>query len=154
MENGTNKKEINQTPLVSVLIPTYNRPHYFEKALCSVLEQTYPNIEIIIGDDSTNDETEKVLQKYLYDHSNIIYIKNRSTLGQFENSRMLFHEAKGEYINFLMDDDLFHVNKIEKMMKYFLNDLDNEIKLVTSHRQVMDAEGNLLPDVYSTMRLF
>ncbi|PEY77094.1 glycosyl transferase family 2, partial [Bacillus cereus] len=84
----------------------------------------------------------------------IIYIKNRSTLGQFENSRMLFHEAKGEYINFLMDDDLFHVNKIEKMMKYFLNDLDNEIKLVTSHRQVMDAEGNLLPDVYSTMRLF
>ncbi|ENL4424233.1 TPA: glycosyltransferase family 2 protein, partial [Bacillus cereus] len=79
MENGTNEKEINQTPLVSVLIPTYNRPHYFEKALCSVLEQTYPNIEIIIGDDSTNDETEKVLQKYLYDHSNIIYIKNRST---------------------------------------------------------------------------
>jgi len=154
MENGTNEKEINQTPLVSVLIPTYNRPHYFEKALCSVLEQTYPNIEIIIGDDSTNDETEKVLQKYLYDHSNIIYIKNKSTLGQFENSRMLFHKAKGEYINFLMDDDLFHVNKIEKMMKYFLNDLDNEIKLVTSHRQVMDAEGNLLPDVYSTMRLF
>ncbi|MDA1925440.1 glycosyltransferase [Bacillus cereus] len=154
MENGTNEKEINKTPLVSVLIPTYNRPHYFEKALCSVLEQTYPNIEIIIGDDSTNDETEKVLQKYLYDHSNIIYIKNKSTLGQFENSRMLFHEAKGEYVNFLMDDDLFHVNKIKKMMKYFLKDLDNEIKLVTSHRQVMDAEGNLLPDVYSTMRLF
>lgn len=66
---------VEQLPLVSVLIPTYNRPRYFEKALCSVLEQTYPNIEIIVGDDSTNDETEKVLQKYLCDHLNIIYIK-------------------------------------------------------------------------------
>ena len=49
MSNGTNEKNINKMPLVSVLIPTYNRPHYFEKALCSVLEQTYPNVEIIIG---------------------------------------------------------------------------------------------------------
>ena len=40
-----------------------------------------------------------------------------------------------------MDDDVFHVNKIEKMMKYFFNDLDNEIKLVTSHRQVIDDKG-------------
>ena len=67
---------------------------------------------------------------------------------------MLLNKANGEYINFLMDDDLFHVNKIQKMMQYFLNDLDNEIKLVTSHRQVIDGEGNLLPDVYSTMPLF
>ena len=40
------------------------------------------------------------------------------------------------------------------MMQYFLNDTNNEIKLVTSHRQVIDGEGNLLPDVYSTMPLF
>ncbi|MHB0801634.1 glycosyltransferase [Bacillus thuringiensis] len=150
-ENG---KTIHQMPLVSVLIPTYNRPIYFEKALCSVLEQTYPNIEIIIGDDSTNDETEKMLQKYLRNHSNIIYIKNRSTLGQFENALMLFNKAKGEYVNFLMDDDLFHVNKIEKMMMYFLDDSSNEIKLVTSHRQVIDAEGKELRHIYSTVRLF
>ncbi|MCU5375938.1 glycosyltransferase [Bacillus cereus] len=145
---------IERIPLVSVLIPTYNRPGYFEKALCSVLQQTYSNIEIIVGDDSTNDETENVLQKYLCDHSNIIYIKNRSTLGQFENALMLFNEANGEYINFLMDDDIFHVNKIEKMMKYFVNDLDNQIKLVTSHRQVIDDKGKELRHIYSTVRLF
>ncbi|MEH7221468.1 glycosyltransferase family 2 protein, partial [Bacillus toyonensis] len=44
---------INTYPLVSILIPTYNRPHYFQLALDSALAQTYPNIEIIIGDDST-----------------------------------------------------------------------------------------------------
>ena len=156
MGNRFEKSEesIERIPLVSVLIPTYNRPGYFEKALCSVLQQTYSNIEIIVGDDSTNDETENVLQKYLCDHSNIIYIKNRSTLGQFENALMLFHEANGEYINFLMDDDIFHMNKIEKMMKYFFNDLDNEIKLVTSHRQVIDDKGEELRHIYSTVRLF
>ncbi|HDR6315679.1 TPA: glycosyltransferase [Bacillus thuringiensis] len=148
------EEAIERIPLVSVLIPTYNRPGYFEKALCSVLQQTYSNIEIIVGDDSTNDETENVLQKYLCDYSNIIYIKNRSTLGQFENALMLFKEANGEYINFLMDDDIFHMNKIEKMMKYFFNDLDNEIKLVTSHRQVIDDKGKELRHIYSTVRLF
>ncbi|EJR60846.1 hypothetical protein IIO_03180 [Bacillus cereus VD115] len=78
------EEAIDQMPLVSVLIPTYNRPHYFEKALCSVLEQTYPNIEIIIGDDSTNDETEKVLQKYLCKYSNINYIKIAQLLGNLK----------------------------------------------------------------------
>ncbi len=53
-----------------------------------------------------------------------------------------------------MDDDVFHVNKIEKMMKYFFNDLDNEIKLVTSHRQVIDDKGKELRHIYSTVRLF
>ncbi|MDA1632255.1 glycosyltransferase [Bacillus cereus] len=151
---GKSEEAIDQIPLVSVLIPTYNRPCYFEQALCSVLEQTYSNIEIIIGDDSTNDETEKVIQKYMCNHSNIIYIKNRSTLGQFENALMLFNESNGAYINFLMDDDMFHVDKIEKMMKYYVNDLNNEIKLVTSHRQVIDDKGKELRHIYSTIRLF
>ena len=79
-----NEEVVDQLPLVSVLIPTYNRPRYFEEALCSVLEQTYPNIEIIVGDDSTNDETEKVLQKYLCDHSNITYIKTGQLSGSLK----------------------------------------------------------------------
>ena len=113
MSNGTNEKNINKMPLVSVLIPTYNRPHYFEKALCSVLEQTYPNVEIIIGM-IVRMMKQKRLQKYLCKHSNIIYIKIDQTFGQFENALMLLNKANGEYINFLMDDDLFHVNKIQK----------------------------------------
>ncbi len=50
-------------PLVSILIPTYNRPHYFKIALESALAQTYSNIEIIIGDDSTNDETATLIRE-------------------------------------------------------------------------------------------
>src|SRR5699024_10710464 len=107
-----------ELPLVSILIPTYNRPKYFEEALQSVLQQTYQNIEIIIGDDSTNNESEKLMkEKYLPYYPNILYIKNKLSLGQFDNDIMLFCKANGEYINYLMDDDLFHLQKIEKMMK-------------------------------------
>ena len=88
---------IKNPPLVSILIPTYNRPHYFKIALESALAQTYPNIEIIVGDDSTNDETEILMRKhYLPSHKNITYIRNASTLGQFHNALMLLKHSNGE----------------------------------------------------------
>ena len=70
----TSEKDL---PLVSILIPTYNRPHYFKIALESALAQTYSNIEIIIGDDSTNDETETLIhEQYLPHYKNVTYIRN------------------------------------------------------------------------------
>jgi glycosyltransferase involved in cell wall biosynthesis len=141
-------------PKVSILIPTYNRPHYFEFALQSALNQTYPHIEIVVCDDSTNHDTETVIQPYLREFPNIRYYKNEKNLGQFQNDLLCMKLATGEYINFLMDDDLFHPQKIEKMMSYFVNDTRNEITLVTSHRQLIDANGNFLTDFPSTRRLF
>lgn len=142
-------------PLVSVLIPTYNRPIYLEQALQSVLNQTYPNIEILIGDDSTSDDTEQLIQtKFLPHHSHITYIKNNQTLGQHRNQFQLFQQAKGEYINFLMDDDLFHPDKITKMMWYYLQDSQQDISLLTSHRHLINAAGQILPPIFATKRLF
>ncbi|MGM2833869.1 glycosyltransferase family 2 protein, partial [Bacillus cereus group sp. Bce025] len=70
-------ENIKNVPLVSILIPTYNRPHYFKIALESALAQTYSNIEIIVGDDSTNNETEKLIYRdYLHKHKHITYIRN------------------------------------------------------------------------------
>ena len=142
-----NKNNETEYPLVSILIPTYNRPHYFELALGSALQQTYPNLEILIGDDSTNEETAHLVQrKYLQKHSNITYLKNPHTLGQFNNSLMLFEKAKGKYINFLMDDDLFYPEKIQKMIAYFQTDHNEEITIVTSFRKLINSKGRYLPD--------
>jgi glycosyltransferase involved in cell wall biosynthesis len=131
-------------PLVSVLIPTYNRPEFFQLALESVLKQTYKNIEILIGDDSTNDDTETIInENYLIRYPQIKYYRNKTNLGQFENDLALFNRANGDFINFLMDDDLFKPNKIENMMNYFLQDKEEEIALVTSHRAIIDKNGNI-----------
>lgn len=133
-------------PLVSVLIPTYNRPEYLRIGLESVLRQTYANIEIIIGDDSTNNETKTMLRPYLEQHSNIRYIDNGGPLGK--QGGINFHRitrlAKGEYINYLMDDDIFHPEKIQRMMDYYLQ--FDDVSLVTSSRFLIDEEGNTIEE--------
>lgn len=141
-------------PLVSILIPTYNRPHYFKQALESALNQTYKNIEIVVCDDSTNDETRDLIDSFLIQHPNIRYFKNDKNLGQFHNDLKCMELAQGEYINFLMDDDLYHPEKISRMMWYFIADDKEEITLITSHRQLIDLDGNDLNDWVATKRLF
>ncbi|MBG9611746.1 glycosyltransferase family 2 protein [Bacillus cereus] len=144
-----------EMPLVSILIPTYNRPTYFKQALLSAVLQTYPNIEIIICDDSTNDDTKKIALQYIEKFPcKIKYYQNQTNIGLRSNFQLAFQRATGEYINYLMDDDLFHHHKIERMMKYFLSDHTNIIKLVTSYRQPIDAEGKNLPDFSFTKKRF
>lgn len=141
-------------PLVSVLIPTFNRPEMLKEALNSVIGQSYKNIEIIICDDSTNNKTELLIKEHFNNVEAIKYIKNKENMGQFENDIKCLTLANGEYVNFLMDDDLFHPDKIERMMEYLVCDYNNEVTLVTSHRQLIDIEGNYLPDWNATKRLF
>lgn len=128
-------------PLVSILIPTHNRPDYFELALKSALVQTYPNIEIIVGDNSTNTLTEQVVNRYKGTPrgSVIRYYRNTENIGPIANQQKCLKLANGEFINYLNDDDLFHPRKIEIMMRHMLPRRD--IVLVTSQRRVIDAKG-------------
>lgn len=137
--------------LVSVLIPAYNRPHTLKIALDSVLEQTYPNIEVIICDDSTDNRVQEMLVPYLNSYSFIKYYKNEKNL-LLGNWHKCFELSSGEYINYLMDDDVFHKEKIAKMV-YFFNEFEN-ISLVTSYRQTIDEFGQFLPPIWATVRLY
>ncbi|MEJ8552665.1 glycosyltransferase [Tepidibacter sp. Z1-5] len=139
-------------PLVSVVIPSYNRPYYLEIGLKSVLNQTYKNIEIVISDDSTNDEVYKMLKPYINKHYNIRYYKNTPSLGVVGNFKRCFELAKGEFVNYLIDDDIFHIEKIEKMVNYFLE--NDDITLVTSHRQTINDKGDFIQGVFATEKLF
>ncbi|CAH8770834.1 glycosyltransferase family 2 protein [Paenibacillus dendritiformis] len=139
-------------PLVSVVIPAYNRPHTLKIAIDSVLEQTYPNIEIVICDDSSNNEVQQMLEAaYLPSYPQIKYHKNEKNLF-LENWHKCFDLASGEYINYLMDDDVFHKEKISKML-YFFNEFEN-ITLVTSYRQTINESGSFLPPIAATVRLY
>ena len=140
-----------EKPLVSVVIPAYNRPDTLKIAIDSVLEQTYSNIEVIICDDSTDNRVQEMLIPYLDSFSNIKYHKNERNLF-LENWHKCYNLASGEFINYLMDDDVFHKEKISKMM-YFFNEFDN-ITLVTSYRQTIDQFGQYLPPLWATVSLY
>lgn len=138
-------------PLVSILIPTHNRPDYAELALQSALAQTYANFEIVVNDNSEDDLTEQRFAPYLARHSHIHYARVPGC-GVMENFQYCYERAKGEYINYLMDDDLFHPEKIRKMMSFML--AKPNIGLVTSFRQLIDADGVEMAPIAGTERLF
>lgn len=141
-------------PLVSILIPSYNQTKYLKETLESAINQTYPNIEIIIGDDSTNNDVKEFIKPYLDKYENITYFKNELDEMDYgyKNHVECFKRSKGEYINYLNHDDLFHPEKIEHMMKYFLQ--SPNLTLVTSARQPIDENGNKLDIVGAFARLF
>ncbi|WP_457749104.1 glycosyltransferase family 2 protein [Sulfurimonas sp.] len=98
---------MNKKPLVTVMIPTYNQEAYIARALKSVLEQSYENIEIIVSDDSPNDKTKEIIQKK-FSEKNIKYIHHKNPLGRVKNYHfMLYQMAQGEWVVNLDGDDYF-----------------------------------------------
>jgi glycosyltransferase involved in cell wall biosynthesis len=103
------------SPLVSIIIPTYNRAALLKKALESARKQTYPNIEIIVVNDGSTDNTEEALASYRDD---IIYIKQENQ-GLPTTKNVGLSRASGEFIAILDDDDLFLPEKIERQVEMF-----------------------------------
>ena len=108
---------MNNTPLVSVVIPTYGRSNLLGRAIDSVLNQTYGNIEIIVVDDngignSHQRQTEELLQKYI-ERNEIIYIKHQKNSGGSVARNTGIRSSKGEYVALLDDDDEWFPDKLE-----------------------------------------
>ena len=119
-----------KNPLVSIIIPTYNRADYLERAIKSVLNQTYKNLEIIIIDDNSKDNTKiKVLS---FNSKKIRYYRNLTNCGAPFSRNRGIDLSKGEYINFLDDDDILFRKKVELQVKKFLESKDKKLGVITS----------------------
>lgn len=104
---------------VTIMIPTFNQAQYIEQCINSVLVQEYSNLEVIISDDSINNETEKIIkEKYLND-SRVIYFHNIPALGRVGNYRKtLFERATGDFVlNLDGDDWLIDTSYISKAVR-------------------------------------
>lgn len=108
-----------EQPLVSVVIPTYNRKKYVIKSIDSVLRQTYKNIEIIIMDDCSTDDTPRVIFEYYGQNPRIKIIKNKTNLGFPKNLNKGVAMAQGKYIARIDDDDFWSDHKkLEKQINF------------------------------------
>lgn len=149
---GFERRKIDpKMPMVSILMPTHNRPDYGELALKSILAQSWPNMEIVISDNSTDERTRERFAPYIATHPNIRYLRAPG-LKPLDNFLNCFNSSSGEFVNYLMDDDLYHPDKIAKMMTYMLT--QPNIGLVTSFRQLIDGDGNFIPQLSGTERMF
>ncbi len=124
-------------PLVSVIIPTYNRTDYLERTLKSVLSQTYENIEIIVVDDGSEGEANKTLCDLF---SNVIYIKINNSGGPARPRNTGIRASSGSLIAFTDDDDVWLPHKLEKQVSVLIENPD--YGLVHGPCEVIDESGN------------
>ena len=114
--------------MVSVVIPTHNRGNLIERAVNSVIQQTYKALEIIVVSDGSTDNTDEVIQTLTRKDERIRYISYHPAKGGNVARNTGIQAAKYDYIAFLDDDDEWLPEKLEKQMKVFLK--DSEIGLV------------------------
>ena len=115
----------NFSPLVSIVIPVYNGENYMKEAIYSALGQTYKNIEVIVVNDGSKDNTEQVALSY---GDRIRYFsKENGGVGTALN--LAIASAKGEYISWLSHDDTYYPNKIERQIEE-LQKLDDKKSII------------------------
>lgn len=132
-------------PLVSICIPTYRRPDLLERAIRSCLAQTYPHFEILITDNSPDDASGQMVAR-LHD-ARIRYHKNETNLGPFGNINRVATLATGEYIKYLMDDDLLKPRCLELMVAAFQN--HPSAGIVMAPMDLIDAQDRrIFPKFY------
>lgn len=102
-------------PLVEVFILSYNRPEYLLQAIDSVLGQTYPQLKIIISDNSSRDDVEQKIQSYTH-KDKITYLRRRPTLPALAHFNTIFAEATSEYFMVFHDDDVMLPDAISKLV--------------------------------------
>ena len=137
---------MSRQPLVSVCIPTCNRPEALGQALQSVVEQDYGPLEIFVSDDSRDAASEPVVERARARTAfPIHYSRNEPRLGQNANVNHLFGQAGGEYLILLHDDDLLSPGAVKQLMAPVLS--DRRVRVVFGKQRVIDAGGTYMPEV-------
>jgi predicted O-linked N-acetylglucosamine transferase (SPINDLY family)/glycosyltransferase involved in cell wall biosynthesis len=133
----------NPQPLVSICIPTYNGEAFIAEAIQSAIDQTYPNIEIILSDDGSTDKTVAIAQSFQSQTTADFRIVLHRNYGLSQNWNFCISQATGEYIKFLFQDDFLAPECIEKLVAVARQ--DSEIGLVFSPRGIAIAETESNP---------
>jgi glycosyltransferase involved in cell wall biosynthesis len=117
---------LNENIFFSIIIPTYNHSFFLDKALGSVVQQTFKNFEVIVIDNFSKDKTAEVVLKN-QNYCNIVYkkIHNNGVIGESRNFGIKI--AKGNWLAFLDSDDLWHPEKLKKIYKYIKKKSDYQI---------------------------
>ena len=112
-------KQTPKTPLVSVVMPTYNRANLLNNAINSILNQTHKNFELIIIDDGSKDNTANIVLSY--NNPKIRYHSNQTNKGISYSRNKGFNLAKGKYIMIMDDDDFSLPDRMEKQVNFLEN---------------------------------
>jgi len=134
-----------QNNLVSILVPVCNRETLIEETVQSALNQTYKNIEVIVVDNKSTDNTWKILQKLASQDKRIKIFQNEKNIGPVKNWKRCIDNATGEYGKILWSDDLIAPDFLEKTMPFLQ---DDEVGFVFTGTEIFEEDTEKKTDVY------
>lgn len=157
----------NGSYLISIIVPIYNVEEYIEQCIQSLIGQTYKNIQIILVDDGSTDNSGKICDRYKNDDNRIIVLhqENKGLVRARKNGLSV---ATGDYIGFVDGDDYVEYDMYEKMLNYILTDnvdvvhmgyivdkWGKKIKNIQTEKKILDELGkeNLLKDLLTAKTL-
>ncbi len=126
-------------PMVSVLIPTFNRPRYLSEALASALRQGYRNLQVIVVNDGGEDVSSIVNS---FSDPRIIFINRKENRGKAFSLNEALARAEGKYIAYLDDDDLYYPNHIETLVDVLENKTDCQV----AYSDLYEVCCKIMPD--------
>lgn len=148
---------IKKNPMVSVIIPTYKRSNMLPRAIESVLNQTYQNIQVVVVDDNNPDtefrnHTASLMEQYATD-SRVKYVKHSKNMNGSVARNTGIKNSNGDVVAFLDDDDFYYPEKIEKQVSYLLSHSDFHAVYCGWNRDgdvvIPHDEGNLSYNILS-----
>ena len=126
-------------PMVSIILPTFNRPLYLAQAISSAVRQRYGNLQIIVVNDGGCDVSGIVKS---FDDSRIVFINRQQNRGKAFSLNEAISTAKGKYIAYLDDDDMYYPNHIETLV----NVLENRSDCGVAYTDLYKAYCRIAPD--------
>ena len=168
---------VDKTPLVSVIVPAYNHERYIDDLLDSLIDQSYPNIELLICDDKSKDNTyDRVLrrEKELADRFEKVYIcKNIENQGVVKTINRLLDVSQGKYVKVIASDDFIIRDGIEKLVSFYEDNQQYDIifsnciicdeethypvnteEYRTGYKSIPDLSGNVFQKMFESNIIF
>jgi glycosyltransferase involved in cell wall biosynthesis len=131
------------SPVVSVCLPTYNYARFLPRAVESVLGQTFGDLELLVYDDASSDETVEVMQPYLADER-VTFVRHEQNQGLFANFNQVIEHARGRYVKYLCADDWLDERYLEFTVP--LLEKDDGLVMATTAHWLVDVDGQLIGD--------
>ena len=141
---------MQQNPLVTVICLCYNHAPFLVKSLNSVMQQVYKNIEIIIVDDHSTDNSRSVIEQWLTENPEAVFITNKTNLGNTKSFNIALKLAKGEYIIDLATDDILLPDCIEKQLHQFRISKYQNLGLVYGNAELISEDGVFIENYFAT----
>jgi glycosyltransferase involved in cell wall biosynthesis len=128
-------------PLVSIVVPAYNNASFIDETLCSIRAQTYEDLEIIVADHSSTDETLAIIKRHA-DDPRLIVLNTPAGGGAARNWNRVSKEAAGEYLKLVCGDDLLHPTIVQQQVNALVS--TPSAVLAASPRRIIDATGRVV----------